>query len=134
LILPAPPAIVKEIRGGNGAVMTKRAELRAMYIAGWYEKDAAKLEQSTRADFQFDDPAEPEPIARDGLAAYMARWDAHAGGHNDWILQDEVRQDKDGILTDWMWWAVVGTELTGAAMVKTSDEGVFLERIAYFTR
>jgi hypothetical protein len=126
--------IVKKIAAGMGNVMTKRAELRAQYIAGWYEKDAAKLVQSTRADFQFDDPAEPAPVAREGLAAFMTRWDAHAGGHNDWILRDEVRQDKDGILTDWMWWAVVGTDLTGAAVVKTSDEGVFLERIAYFTR
>jgi len=114
--------------------MTKRTELRALHIAGWYEKDAAKLLQATRADYQFDDPAEPAPVTQDGLAGYMLRWDAHAGGHNNRILQDEVRQDKDGILTDWMWWAVVGTDLTGAAVVKTSDKGLFLERIAYFAR
>lgn len=83
--------------------------------------------------FQFNDPAEPAPGARDGLAACTTRWDGHPGGPDDWILQDEVRQAKDGILTDWMWWAVVGTDLTGAALVMTSHEGVFLERITHFT-
>jgi hypothetical protein len=33
-----------------------------------------------------------------------------------------------------MWWAVVGTDLTGAAVVMTSDAGVFLERISYLAR
>ncbi len=64
----------------------------------------------------------------------MKRWQDRAGRHNDWILQDEVRQDKDGVLTDWEWWEAVGTDLRGMAVVKTGDEGVYLERITYFTR
>jgi hypothetical protein len=50
------------------------------------------------------------------------------------MLDHQVRQDSNGILTDWLWWHVSGTELAGAAVVLTSDEGVFVERIAYFRR
>ena len=60
--------------------MAKRHELRALYIAGWYDRDPDKLMVTTAADFAFVDPAEPEPVTRDGLAAYMERWLARTGG------------------------------------------------------
>lgn len=56
--------------------MTKREALRAEYIAGWYEKDFAKLMGSTRADYHSDDPAEPALAPQDGLETYARRWDA----------------------------------------------------------
>lgn len=114
--------------------MSRREDLRAQYIQAWYDMDIESLIRTTRADYQFDDPAEPGPVTRDGLAGYMQRWQAHAQGKNEWVLEHEVRQDMDGILTDWHWWRVIGTDLTGAAVVKTSDDGVFLERICYFKR
>lgn len=114
--------------------MSGRFELRARYIAGWYELDADKLLSATTEDFVFDDPAEPAAVPRSGLAGYMLRWNQRANHMNEWILQHEVREDKDGILTDWMWWEVVGTDLCGTGLVKTSDAGVFLERITYFRR
>jgi hypothetical protein len=64
--------------------VTKREASRAEYIAGWYEKDIAKLMRSTRADYRFDDPAEPSQVPKDGLEAYARRWDARTGGKNDW--------------------------------------------------
>ena len=85
----------------------------------------------------FDDPREPEPVNREGLVDYMHRWDAWTrsnGANNEWILADEVRDDHNGILTDWEWWELAGTGLCGMALVKTRDEGVFLERITYFNR
>lgn len=108
--------------------------MRAQYIAGWTEMDLAKLIGATTPDYRFEDPAEPAAVGRDDLAGYMQRWHRHAQGMNDWILEHEVRQDKDGVLTDWHWWRVIGTDLSGAAVVKTSDAGVFLERICYFKR
>lgn len=117
--------------------MSRRFELRARYIEGWYELDAEKLLSSTTDQFIFDDPAEPGPVTREMLPDYMRRWDKKtkaAGATGEWILTHEVREDKDSILTDWEWWEVVGTDIGGAAFVKTSDEGVYLERITYFKR
>ena len=114
--------------------MPDRFELRALYIEGWYEMDAQKLLSATAEDFLFDDPKEPEPVTRAALPGYMARWLRRVGGANEWHLQNYVREDKDGTLTDWHWWELVGTGIAGAAVVKTSNAGVFLERVAYFER
>jgi hypothetical protein len=67
----------------------------------------------------------------------MQRWDARAraaGGENKWQLTHKFRSDENGILTDWEWWQLLGTDLQGAALVLTADEGVVLERITYFDR
>ena len=114
-----------------------RIELRERYIQGWYQMDLDLLLSATAPRFVFDDPAEPEPVTREMLASYMQSWDRRmraAGGINEWIFPHETRQDQDGILTDWEWWQVTGSDLQGTALVLTSDEGVFLERITYFDR
>ena len=117
--------------------MSRRVQMRELYIAGWYELDADKLLASTRDDFVFDDPMEPEPVGRAELANYMHRWDSRTralGSNNQWRLTEEVRQDRDGFLIDWEWWELLDTPLQGAAVIKTSDEGVVFERITYFDR
>ena len=117
--------------------MTTRFEFRARYIEGWYELDADKLISSTSYAFLFDDPAEPKPVNRESLPEYMIRWDKRTrllGATNIWNLCDEVRQDSDGILTDWEWWELVGTDLCGMAIVKSRVEGGGFERITYFDR
>ncbi len=117
--------------------MPSRIELRERYIQGWHDMDAELLLAATTHDFIFDDPAEPEPVTRDILVDYMQRWDRRArtaGGINEWHLTHETRTDNNGILTDWEWWEVIGTELQGAAVVLTNDNVVFLERITYFDR
>ena len=117
--------------------MSKRVDFRKNYMQGWYQMDADLLLAATANDFVFDDPVEPEPVQREMLISYMQRWDKRTralGADNKWILTHEMRKDKNGILIDWEWWEVVGTDLQGAALVLTSDEGVFLERITYFDR
>jgi|TARA_B100001540_G_C15738834_1_gene611216 hypothetical protein len=79
----------------------------------------------------------PAPIGKADLGDYMRRWDVRTrplGADNLWILADEVQQDRDGILTDWECWELPGSPLKGMALVKTSDQGVLLERITYFDR
>ena len=117
--------------------MTDRYEHRAMYIDGWYELNEAKLWRSTHESFVFEDPAEPAPVTRDGLADYMRRWDRWTrarGATNSWKLSHEVRQDSDGVLTDWERWQLVGTDIQGMAFVITGDDGVLIEKITYFDR
>lgn len=117
--------------------LSKREALRENYLQGWYRMDIELLLASTSSEFVFDDPAEPEPVTRDMLAGYMQRWDKRTralGADNQWKLTHELRQDKDGILTDWEWWEVKATDLQGAALILTGDHGVLLERITYFER
>ncbi len=47
--------------------MSKRAELRALYIEGWNKMDAEKLVSAVADDFLFDDPADPEPVTKVGV-------------------------------------------------------------------
>jgi len=117
--------------------MSKRVEFRERYLQGWYRMDAELLLSSVTPDFIFDDPAEPEPVTRAMLVDYMQRWDRRmrdAGGNNQWTLTHEFRRDENSLLIDWEWWQVVGSDLQGAAVVLTSEDGVLLERITYFDR
>jgi hypothetical protein len=114
--------------------MAKRHDLRARYIQGWYDADCQALLDTTAPGFIFDDPAEPAPVTRDSLETYMTRWLTRTGGANEWRLTHETRVDQDGVLTDWEWWEVLGTDMQGTAVIVTTDEGVQLERITYFRR
>lgn len=114
--------------------MTSRRLYRTAYIEGWDELDASKLVGAVTDDFAFDDPMESKPITRDSLSDYMRRWDERVkalGGSGEFELSDVVEVDEDGVLVCWEWWRCVGTPLEGAAIVKTSDAGVFSERIVY---
>lgn len=115
----------------------KRVQIRERYIEGWYQMDIDELLASTASNFIFEDPAEPGPVNREMLPGYMQRWDQRTramGSNNQWQLSHEMRHDIDGILTDWIWWELVDTQLQGAGLVLTGNEGVILERITYFDR
>ncbi len=117
--------------------IAERVKLRETYIQGWYQMDAEMLLAAIAEDFIFDDPVEPEPVTRQMLPHYMQRWDQRTralGANNQWIITNNLRQDKDGMLMEWLWWEVVDTRLQGAAVVLTGNKGVVLERIAYFDR
>lgn len=111
--------------------MTLRHKFRKLYIEGWYELDIQKLLKSVSEDFQFVDPMELKPIGKTGLQDYMSRWNKRVGYHQKWRLSHEVRQDKNGVLTDWEWWELIGTGFEGAAVVTTTDHGVTMEKITY---
>lgn len=117
--------------------MTNRHNHRNRYIEGWYELNGEKLLASVVSSFVFEDPREAHPINKEGLVDYMYRWNqwtSRLGASNQWQLQHEVRQDKDGIITDWEWWQLLDTPLCGMALVLTSDAGVLTEKITYFDR
>jgi hypothetical protein len=47
----------------------------------------------------------------------------------------EVMSQEDGeLLTVWLWWAVPGTDLEGAGLIKIAPAGVVSERLTYFTK
>ena len=115
--------------------MSKRAQHRARYIEGWNTMDAEKLLASVTDGFVFDDPAEPEPITKAMLAAYLPRWPEKAealGALFAFDIIDKVIEDKDGVLLEWYWWQLAGTGVEGSAVIKTTDDGVISERLTYF--
>lgn len=117
--------------------MSKRVELRTRYIQAWYDMNIEELLATTGEDFIFNDPAEPQPVTRAMLEAYMRRWNKKIraqGTEDQWKLSHELRQNKDTVLTDWEWWEVLESGLCGAAIVQTGDKGVLFERITSFDR
>ncbi len=97
--------------------------------------DAEKLLSSTTEDFVFDDPADPVPITKANLVRYMPVWPERAkalGGTFEFDITDKVVQDEAGVLLEWYWWRLAGIDVIGSAVIKTSDEGVFSERITYY--
>ncbi len=115
--------------------MTKRHDLRAIYIDGWNTMDAEKLVSSVSEDFVFGDPCEPELIGKSQLAHFMPVWPEKLrklGGSFDFEMVDRVVSDQDGWLTEWYWWRVPGLKLEGSALIKTTDRGVALEKFGYF--
>jgi hypothetical protein len=108
-----------------------RKKLRQLYIEGWYELNIKKLLAATAKDFKFFDPMERAPVDRDGLIRYMERWNARVGYKQEWRLSHETRKDQNGVLTDWEWWELVGTDFAGSAVVTTTDLGVTMEKITY---
>lgn len=115
--------------------MSKRAEHRARYIEGWNTMDAEKLLMSVTDDFIFDDPADPSPVTKAGLAAYLPSWPEKAGllgAEFDFEIVDRVVADEGGVLLEWYWWRLTGTDVAGSAVIKTSDQGVMSERLAYY--
>lgn len=53
----------------------------------------------------------------------------------DWsyVHSDEVQEDKDSVLLRWGWWKFTGTNIEGSRVMKVTEDGVVLERIAYYT-
>ena len=97
--------------------------------------DAEALLSSVTDDFEFDDPAAPGPIGKADLVAYMPRWPEKAGALGatfEFEITDRVVEDRDGVLLEWYWWRLAGTEVEGTAVIKTTDDGVVSERLAYY--
>ncbi len=116
--------------------MSKRADYRTLYGEGWKTLDGEKVASAVADDFVLDDPALPEPITKATLVEYVTSWNERtkaAGAMGEMDISDIVAQDKDGVFLQWDWWKFPGTNIEGAAMLKTTDEGVVYERVAYYT-
>jgi hypothetical protein len=115
--------------------MSKRGNYRSLYAEGWQKLDVEMLLLAVADDFQMDDPALPDPVTKSTLQEYIAslRQELEAlGTTTEFEISDSVEQDKDGVLLDWNWWKYPGTDLQGSAVIKTTDEGVVYERMAYY--
>ncbi len=115
--------------------MSIRAERREAYGKGWNTWNSELLVSSLAEGFFFDDPAIPERVTRETIAAYMDSWRERVkklGGTGEIGSQDRVTVDQAGAIISWHWWTFVGTKYEGSAVTRTTDEGVQYERITYY--
>jgi hypothetical protein len=97
--------------------------------------DAEKLLASVADGFVFDDPADPAPVTKARLVDYMPRWPEKAGALGAGFafeIVDKVVRDQDGVLLEWYWWRLAGTDVEETAVIKTTDDGVLSERLTYY--
>lgn len=112
----------------------------AAYSEGWINGDVDTVLPALADDYLLDDPHFGR-ISKDGMAAYFEELKAAVrelrGGAEDLPVMriGEVMSQEDGeLLTVWLWWAVPGTALEGAGLIKIAPAGVVSERLTYFTK
>ena len=115
--------------------MSVRVKKIEAYEKGWDTWDPDLVKSSLAEGFFFDDPATPERVTEETMAAYMESWRDRVkklGGTGEIGSRDRVTIDQDGALISWDWWSFVGTKYEGSVVTRTTDEGVQYERITYY--
>ena len=112
----------------------------AAYSEGWINGDADTVLPALADDYLLDDPHFGR-IRKEGMPAYFedlkaAVRDLRGGAEELPVMRigEVVTQEDGGLLTVWLWWAVPGTALEGAGLIKIAPEGVVSERLTYFTK
>lgn len=112
----------------------------AAYSEGWINGDVDTVLPALSDDYLLEDPHFGR-IPKDGMPAYFEQLKAAVrdlrGGAEDLPVMriGEVTTREDGeLLSVWLWWAVPGTALEGAGLIKIAPAGVLSERLTYFTK
>ena len=112
----------------------------AAYSEGWINGDVDTVMPVLAEDYWLDDPHFGR-IAKDGMPAYFE--DLKAAVHNlrggaeaatVMRIGEVTTREEGGLLTVWLWWAVPGTALEGAGLIKIAPHGVVSERLTYFAK
>ena len=109
-----------------------------MWFEGWRIGDAAMILRSVTDDFLYDDAVDGRFTKAEfgayleGLFAGSEGHAAAADGEGFETITDVVTEEKDGVETAWGWWTA--PPLEGAGLVKARPDGVYLEKVAYYTR
>jgi SnoaL-like domain len=112
----------------------------AAYSEGWINGDVDTVLPALADDYVLDDPHFGR-IAKDGMPGYFEQLKAavrelRGGAEESPVMRiGEVTTREEGDrLVVWLWWAVPGTALEGAGLIKIGRTGVTSERLAYFTK
>ena len=111
------------------------------YLQGWIKGDSALLLVETADGYYFDDPNRGR-IAKADFEAYVDEIKAEADGFRGDRMFDNfedlseivTKEQYDGTVTVWFWWAITGTPIEGASLVKVGKAGVLSETICYYGR
>ena len=106
-----------------------------MWLEGWRRGDAQMILAATADDFVYDDPIDGR-FSRAEFADYLAELFPSAAGplsssEGFETTSDVVVQERDGEETAWGWWKAPPFE--GAGLIKARPDGVYLEKVAYYT-
>jgi hypothetical protein len=105
-----------------------------LWLEGWRRGDVAMVMSSVTDDFVHDDPVDGR-FTRAEFAAYVEELFATECTIEGFeTITDVVTFEQDGVETTWGWWTTLRVPLEGAGMVKARSDGVYLERVAYYTR
>lgn len=108
------------------------------YAEGWTKGDVETLLRAAAPSFHFDTPG-AAPMQKVEFAAYLAGMResvaaARGGeiGETFVELTEVVTKVEGDRLTAWGWWAIPGTGMEGAGLIKVGPDGVESERITYY--
>jgi hypothetical protein len=104
------------------------------WLEGWRKGDAALILSSVTDDFVHDDAVDGR-FTREEFASYLERLFATELTPDGFeTITDVVTVEREGVETTWGWWTTLATPMEGAGLVKSRSDGVFLERVSYYTR
>jgi len=109
------------------------------YLQGWIRGDASLLLAQTVDSYFFDDPNHGK-IARADFEDYVAEIKAEAAGFRggrrfdtfEDLSEVVTKEEDDGTVTVWFWWAIPGTPIKGSSLIKVGQAGVLSETICYY--
>ena len=109
------------------------------YAEGWTKGDSGIIVESMDDSYQMDDPNSgviPKAAFAEYLATFKGQVDSIRGQSTAPLLEfaDLVTQGEGEDLTAWVWWAVPGTPIQGAGLIKVGPNGVLSERLAFYTK
>ncbi len=105
------------------------------WLEGWRRGDAQMILGAVADDFIYDDPIDGR-FGKAEFADYLAELfppeaGPPTGAEGFETISDVVVEEKDGEETAWCWWKVPPFE--GAGLIKARRDGVYLEKLAYYT-
>jgi hypothetical protein len=112
-------------------MMSKHTDL---ILEGWRKGDAQMILSAITDDFVYEDPVDGH-FTRDEFEAYLEEilgTVSTPGGFE--AITDVLTVESDGEETTWGWWKTLVDPLQeGAGLVKARPDGVYLERVTYFS-
>ena len=109
------------------------------YAEGWTTGDAAIILESLDRGYVLDDPNSGS-ISKPAFAEYFAAFKGQAQGLRGQTtsafmeVTEVLTQQEAANLTAWVWWAVPGTPIQGAGLIKLGPGGVLSERLTFYTK
>ena len=105
-----------------------------LLLEGWRKGDAQLILSAITDDFVYEDPVDGRFTRREFEAYLSEMLEAGSPPGGFEAITDVVTVEKDGEETTWGWWKTQTDPVQeGAGLVKARPDGVYLERVTYFT-